>query len=208
MPLPTLRPLPPLKALAYFRGLVPTPGFLDPGRWSDDLHRAAFTLAASTDAEVLDRVQSALANILASGEASQGQQLVGRILDDAFRQDWGQANYDFWGNLQGIVSLSPAINETLSQTMNSGFGGRPFVGTALPEKQQLTERGIHAAEQIAPVRQGADILAGKPGAAWGLLGPNVPDTAAINRARRPPPKRVIRGQQKQYQHELKRFGVQ
>jgi len=66
---PDIRPMPPEKALDYFRGLVP--GITgDPQRFGPDMRRRAFTLAVSTEKGLLDRVKGVLANSLESGEAT------------------------------------------------------------------------------------------------------------------------------------------
>lgn len=75
--------LAPLAALDYFRSLIPLPGIADPGQWSDDLHRVAFTLAEDTDGVVLEKVQAALARMLETGEVSQGPHLIDKLLDQA-----------------------------------------------------------------------------------------------------------------------------
>lgn len=79
----SIRPLQPLKALEYFRSLIPIPGIKDPGQWSDDRHRVAFTLAVNTDETVLDRVKRTLQAMLATGEVSDGPALIEKVLDNA-----------------------------------------------------------------------------------------------------------------------------
>ncbi len=57
---------------------------VDPERWGEDQERHAFTLAEDTEGVVLEKVQDALARILATGEgAGRGKDIVQEILDAA-----------------------------------------------------------------------------------------------------------------------------
>lgn len=76
---PTLEPA---AALDYFRGLAPDLG-TDPGRIPPDLRRKAFTLAAATGEELLQKVQAAIADRIQSGEVTTGPKAVQALLDAA-----------------------------------------------------------------------------------------------------------------------------
>lgn len=78
-----VEPLPPQQALEYFRRLVPAIGVKSPERWGAALEREAFTLAASADAVVLERVQAAIAEALATGEVTGAPAEIDAILDAA-----------------------------------------------------------------------------------------------------------------------------
>jgi hypothetical protein len=60
-------PSPPERAVAAFVRLIPTLG-VDPERFGEDLRRRAFTLAAATDRQLLDRVQGLIADRIRTGE--------------------------------------------------------------------------------------------------------------------------------------------
>lgn len=77
----TLQPLPPLKALEYFRALVPTIG-VDPETFVNSMGQRAFTLCVATDQLLLDRVKQAIQETLEYGTAS-GPQRIQAILDQA-----------------------------------------------------------------------------------------------------------------------------
>lgn len=77
----TLQPLPPMKALEYFRDLVPTIG-VDPATFVDAMGQRAFTLCVATDQLLLDRVKQAIQETLEYGTAS-GPQRIQAILDQA-----------------------------------------------------------------------------------------------------------------------------
>lgn len=74
-------PLAPEKALAHFRALVPmlavTPA------WAPKVQRQAFTLAAATDQQILEKVQAAIAERLEQGNAASGPRAIADILDAA-----------------------------------------------------------------------------------------------------------------------------
>lgn len=78
-----IHPLAPLKALSYFRRLIPG---LNPDRdkFADSHRRQAFSLAATTDVTLLDRIKGIIASVLATGESvSDAPKAIARILDDA-----------------------------------------------------------------------------------------------------------------------------
>lgn len=72
----------PLQALSYFRGLVPSLAADDPARFGLRHERAAFTLAAATDLQVLAKVQRAIADAVAAG-TPRGDIAVADVLDAA-----------------------------------------------------------------------------------------------------------------------------
>lgn len=79
----SIRPLQPLKALEFFRSLIPISGIKDPGQWSDDKHRVAFTTATNADEVVLDRIKRTIQATLASGDVAGGQELLEKVLDNS-----------------------------------------------------------------------------------------------------------------------------
>ena len=76
-------PMPPEKALAYFRSLFPALG-PDPRRFAATMRRQAFTLAVATERTLLDRVRRILAGGL-EGDTSRGglTRQVQEVLDRA-----------------------------------------------------------------------------------------------------------------------------
>jgi hypothetical protein len=76
-----LRPLAPERAAEYFRQLIPTLG-VDPQRFGADQRRRAFTLAAATERQVVEKVQRALQEAIDEGVADP-RAAVERILDAA-----------------------------------------------------------------------------------------------------------------------------
>ena len=77
---PPVAPIPPEKALSYFRSLAP--GITgDPGIFGPMMRRQAFTLAVSTDAMLLQKVQGVIADTLATGGGTIAD--VQEILDKA-----------------------------------------------------------------------------------------------------------------------------
>lgn len=77
---PPVAPIPPEKALSYFRSLAP--GITgDPGIFAPTMRRQAFTLAVSTDALLLQKVQGVIADALATGGGTIAD--VQEILDKA-----------------------------------------------------------------------------------------------------------------------------
>ena len=80
-----LRPMSPRSALDYFCGLIPELGDdVKPAAFADGWERTAFTLAEATEQTVLEKVQAALRDILATGRGSgQGTQIVQELLDEA-----------------------------------------------------------------------------------------------------------------------------
>lgn len=77
---PPVVPLPPEKALDYFRGLIPDVGG-DPQTFGADQRRRAFTLAESSDQVVLERVKGVVQRSLESGDGA--AQDVAAVLDAA-----------------------------------------------------------------------------------------------------------------------------
>ncbi len=78
-----IRPMAPEKAVAYFRGLVPSLG-TDPQRFGEQMRRRAFTLAAATEDTLLGRCQDLISRALETGEgASTGRLDIANLLDDA-----------------------------------------------------------------------------------------------------------------------------
>ncbi len=75
----TPTPLHPEKALAYFKGLVPTLG-VDPQRFGEAMRRRAFTLAAATEDTLLGSIQGYIADRLATGT---GFSRAGKDIDAA-----------------------------------------------------------------------------------------------------------------------------
>jgi len=73
-------PLPPLEAVAYFRGLAPKLG-IDPERFGQLMQRHAFTLAAATDEIMLGKVKAIIEKALQTGEG--GTWDVQEVLDHA-----------------------------------------------------------------------------------------------------------------------------
>lgn len=63
-----LEPLPPARAIDYFRKLVPRLDISDPGRWGALLEREAFTLARAAEQVILEKVQDLIQTRLESGE--------------------------------------------------------------------------------------------------------------------------------------------
>lgn len=82
-------PLPPSRAIEYFRGLFPS--LKVPARLVGQHERQAFTLAKATEDELLGRVQNAIGKALETGEIGQGQAAVTRLLDDAGAGDESNA---------------------------------------------------------------------------------------------------------------------
>lgn len=81
--IPGIKPLSPLKAIEYFRKLVPSLG-ADHGRYGAFLERKAFTLAHATELEVLKRVQGVIAERLTTGEKiRKAKNEIGELLDQA-----------------------------------------------------------------------------------------------------------------------------
>lgn len=76
-----LRPLTPLRALEFFRSLIPILGIKDPGRWGEDQHRAAFTLAEATEQVLLEKIQNTLARSLETGVNTKHE--IEKLLDNA-----------------------------------------------------------------------------------------------------------------------------
>ena len=76
----TVEPMLPVDALAYFRNLVPSLG-VDPMRWGFDLRRRVFTMAATTDAALLGRVQSLIAERMESGQFSARRTPAGSVIE-------------------------------------------------------------------------------------------------------------------------------
>ena len=62
-----LKPMPPAKAVSYFRRLVPTIGVKEPERFGQLLQRNAFTLAVDVDAIVLDKIKGVIQTALETG---------------------------------------------------------------------------------------------------------------------------------------------
>lgn len=93
---PPVAPIPPEKALSYFRGLAP--GITgEPGIFGPMMRRQAFTLAVSTDAVLLQKVQGVIAESLATGGGTIAD--VQEILDRA-----------------GVSPKNPAYAETVYRT--------------------------------------------------------------------------------------------
>lgn len=79
-----IHPLAPKEALEYFLSLIPLPGIQDPGKWGDDLHRVAFTLARATEDTLLARVQEVIADRLRNGQrVSDAPRDIDAVLDEA-----------------------------------------------------------------------------------------------------------------------------
>lgn len=77
------RVLPPERALEFFRRLQPTIG-VDPMRWGELMQRRAFTLAVDTEGVVLEKIQSLIADRLATGRGiSATPTEIDEILDAA-----------------------------------------------------------------------------------------------------------------------------
>lgn len=75
------KPLPPTKALDYFRKLMPSLGRIDVRAYGSDMLREAFTLAVATEQTMLESVQDAIARSLADGTT--GTQRIDDILTAA-----------------------------------------------------------------------------------------------------------------------------
>ena len=76
-------PMPPEKALAYFRSLFPALG-PDPQRFAATMRRQAFTLAVATEKTLLDRVRQILAGGMEDGASRGGlTRQVREVLDRA-----------------------------------------------------------------------------------------------------------------------------
>ncbi len=82
-----LKPLPPLKALEWFSGLVPSlrrlKGDDDGETWERDWYEKAFSLAADTDLVLLDKIKSAIRKAIEEGRAYTGARDVQQLLEDA-----------------------------------------------------------------------------------------------------------------------------
>ena len=78
-----IKPLPPSRALAYFRGLVP--GLVaNAEAWSEGQHQRGFMLAVTSDLELLKKVKEAIRSALESGAGYRsGTKAVDKIMDDA-----------------------------------------------------------------------------------------------------------------------------
>ena len=72
----------PESALDFFRALIPVAG-VDPLRILPDLRRTAFTLAVSTDLELLKSVQDVIASFIEKGEVFDSPRQIAAILDQA-----------------------------------------------------------------------------------------------------------------------------
>lgn len=72
-------PLQPTAAIDYFKGLVPTIG-VDPATFAPAITRTAFTMAAATDAVLLERVKGLILGALESGQSGTPQ-----AIDDLLR---------------------------------------------------------------------------------------------------------------------------
>ncbi len=80
-PTDSLEPMPPEKALDYFRALVPTLG-IDPQRYGADQRRRAFTLAVATEKTLLEKIQGLLLQGIKEGTSRPGVTTqVQQILD-------------------------------------------------------------------------------------------------------------------------------
>lgn len=77
---PPVAILSPLNALEYFRSLVPELG-IDPRIFAETMRRQAFTMAVSTDVQMLDRVKGVIDMSMATGEG--GTFEIQQILDGA-----------------------------------------------------------------------------------------------------------------------------
>lgn len=79
-----LKPLPPAKAVAYFKRLVPTIGVKDPERFGAALERKAFTLAVDADKSLLERIQGLIQSYLETGrDISAGPAQIEGLLTEA-----------------------------------------------------------------------------------------------------------------------------
>lgn len=72
-------PLQPTAAIDFFKGLVPTIG-VDPVLFAPAITRTAFTMAAATDAVMLERVKGLILGALESGQTSGTPQAIDDIL--------------------------------------------------------------------------------------------------------------------------------
>jgi predicted double-glycine peptidase len=75
-----LRPFAPLKALAYFRRLVPKLN-VKPKRFGAEMKRRGFTLAVATEKTLLRKVKEILQKTLETGQAANGPQRIQQVLD-------------------------------------------------------------------------------------------------------------------------------
>lgn len=79
---PQAKPLMPEAAAMYFNNLVPTLK-LDTPRFGEGQRRKAFTLAAATDLQILNRVRAVIDRGLSEGAVSSGPAAIDDILDGA-----------------------------------------------------------------------------------------------------------------------------
>jgi predicted double-glycine peptidase len=78
-----ISPLAPLKALEWFRSLVPVAGVRDRKAWAAAHGREAFSLAKVTEQTLLEKIHAALARGLETGEVGDAAEQVEKLLDSA-----------------------------------------------------------------------------------------------------------------------------
>lgn len=82
VPVAAVKMQPPAKALEYFNNLVP--GLeLNPRWWLPGVERTAFSLAVTTEQQLLSKVQEAISQAITTGEHGWGPQAVQDLLDAA-----------------------------------------------------------------------------------------------------------------------------
>lgn len=75
-------PVPPTKAIDYFRSLVPGLA-VDPATFGPQIYQQAFTMAATADAALLGRVKDLILGALETGEVSSAPQMIEDVLNAA-----------------------------------------------------------------------------------------------------------------------------
>lgn len=92
-------PMPPRKALDYFRGLIPTLG-ADPERYGEDWRRRAFTVAVATEINLVQKIQDLIRQRLETGQGiSSAPREIQQLLDDT-----------------GVSSTNPQYAEAIFRT--------------------------------------------------------------------------------------------